>query len=372
MARRLPRIRGAPMKRRIAGLMVLALASTSCAALGFGGNCGDTELIAEFEQVTDLVENSNVQSRDVVIGSVQTIELDDWTARVHMCVNKDEQIPADSRAVIRTTSLLGEKFVDLQSPSQQGPFLSSGDIIPLERTGKATELEDVFARLATILGAGNLEKINEFTASQRNILEGKAGSIRKLLTDLREFTGVLSSRRTDISTAIDSLDNVSTTVLADRQTLESFLSSFGESSEILANQKGRLQDLLIALDEFSAVSMRLLDETEAGINKQFEKLRPVLATAIENSTNIERVLQTLATYAEWFPDSMPGDYLQLDVCQAPPDIYAQGKTCPQSDNGGRGVSDDRQAPLTIESESENRSETALEHILRQPLSGSDD
>lgn len=360
------------MKRRLAAFLVVTLTSTSCAALGFGGGCGDTELIAEFEQVSDLVENSNVQSRDVVIGSVDTIELDEWTARVHMCINKDEQIPEDARAVVRTTSLLGEKFVDLQSASQQPPFLRSGDIIPVERTGKATELEDVFARLAVILGAGNLEKINEFTASQRNILEGKAGDLRKLLTDLREFTDVLADRRTDISAALGSLDDVATTVLADRQTLESFLDSFGDSSAILADQKEGLQELLRALDDFSAVSLNLLDETEEGINEQFDKLRPVLRTLVENSSEITRTLQTLATYSEWFPDSMPGDYLQLDVCQAPPDYYGQGVTCPQSDQNDNprapGLSPSPLVPLDVTQESEN----AVEHILRQPLSGGDD
>jgi phospholipid/cholesterol/gamma-HCH transport system substrate-binding protein len=262
--------------------------------------------------------------------------------------------------------LLGEKFVDLNSESQNPPFLQSGDIIPLERTGKATDLEDVFARLATILGTGNLEQINEFTASQRKILEGKAGSLRTLLSDLREFTGVLASRRTDISSAIDSLDDVSTTVLADRQTLESFLESFGDSSAILAAQKEGLQDLLISLDEFSAISLSLLEETEEGINKQFDRLRPVLRTAVENSDNIVKTLRTLATYTEWFPESMPGDYLQLDVCQAAPHEYQQGVTCPQNDQ-----IDDPDAPSStgseVDVEWEEDDESAIEHILRRPL-----
>lgn len=354
------------MLRKVTLLLAISLTSTSCAALGFGGTCGDTELIAEFEQVGDLVENSNVQSRDVVIGSVQRIQLDEWTARVTMCINKDENIPADARATVRTTSLLGEKFVDLNSRSDGPPYLQNGDIIPRDRTGKATELEDVFARLATILGAGNLEQINEFTASQRKILEGKAGNLRKLLRDLREFTDVLASRRGDIASAIDSLDDVSTTVLADRGTLERFLDSFGDSSAILAAQKDGLQDLLIALDEFSAVSLSLLEETERGLNKQFDRLRPVLRTAVANSDEINKALKTLATYTEWFPDSMPGDYLQLDVCQAPPDQYQQGVTCPQNDR----IDDpDAAAPpahATSVSKDDD-AESVIERILRRPL-----
>ena len=355
------------MMRKLVLLVAFAMTSTSCAVLGIGGGCSDTSLIAEFEQVADLVENANVQSRDVVIGSIEKIELDQWTARVHMCINSDEQIPADARAVVRTTSLLGEKFVDLSSGDNEPPFLESGDIIPRARTGKATELEDVFAQLATVMGAGNLEQINTFTASQRKILEGKAGSLRKLLGDLRKFTDTLSKRRGDIGSAIDTLDDVSTTVLADRQTLESFLASFGDSSQILADQKEGLQDLLIALDDFSAVSLSLLKETEEGIYKQFDRLRPVLETAVDNSENIVKTLQTLATYTEWFPESMPGDYLQLDVCLAVPHEYEQGHTCPQNDKRDDPNSDQSPPSDPSDEDIEPEEPSAIEHILRRPL-----
>ena len=355
------------MLRKIGLLAVIALTSTSCAALGIGGGCSGTPLIAEFEQVGDLVENSNVQSRDVEIGNIEKIELAGWNARVHMCLDEGEHIPADARAVVRTTSLLGEKFVDLTSTTQHPPYLEAGDIIPLSRTGKATELEDVFARLAAILGTGNLEDINTFTKSQRTILEGNAGNLRQLLTDLRDFTDTLSSRRGDISTAIEGLNDVSTTVLADRDTLERFLASFGDAAGILADQKDGLRELLLALDDFSDVSLRLLDATEEGINKQFDRLRPVLQTAVENSDNVVKTLQTLATYSEWFPESMPGDYLQLDVCLAVPEQYHQGVTCPQNaKNDNPGILPEVGDPSADESPSQD-AESAIELILRRPL-----
>lgn len=365
------------MLRKMGLLIAIALTSTSCAALGITGGCDGTPLIAEFEQVGDLVENSNVQSRDVEIGNVDKIELDGWKARVHLCVDEGEQIPSDARAVVRTTSLLGEKFVDLTSTELEPPYLEDGDIIPLERTGKATELEDVFARLAAILGAGNLEDINTFTASQREILEGNAGNIRGLLSDLRDFTDTLSSRRGDISSAIEGLDDVSTTVLAERETLEQFLGSFGEAAGVLSDQKEGLQELLLALDEFSNVSLRLLNATEEGINKQFDRLRPVLRTVVANSDNVVKTLQTLATYAEWFPETMPGDYLQLDICQAVPHEYHQGVTCPQSvknDNPGGllpipGGEDGAQEGSAGDASTDD--ESAIEHILRRPLEGRD-
>ncbi|MDQ4124967.1 MAG: MCE family protein, partial [Actinomycetota bacterium] len=244
--------------RRTAFVALAGLLATSCAALGYAGKCGGTSVIANFEQVGDLVEAANVQSSDVVIGTVSKIELKGWDAAVTMCLDKDEQIPADVEARIRTTSLLGEKFVDLRPRTEGPPYLEDGAVLGTEDTGKATELEDVFAELAGILGSGNLEDLNRFTASQAEILRDNAGELRTVLAELREFTDTLATRKDDIGAAIDSLDNVARAVVDEQGVLKRFLDSFADSSGVLADQKGSLNDLLYSLDRFTRISVQLL------------------------------------------------------------------------------------------------------------------
>ena len=361
------------MMRRLSGLVAaLALATTSCAALGLTGSCGGTEVIANFEELGDLVEAANVQSADVKIGSITEIELDQstWHARVTMCLEAEEKVPADLEAVVRTTSLLGEKFIDLRPQSVGAPYLEDGAIIGIDRTSKATELEDVFAQLATILGTGNLEEINRFTAAQAKILGEHSGDLKEVLGRLRQFTDTLVGRKGDIAASIDSLDDVSRFALGNSATLQRFLDSFGDASSVLADQKEGLQQLLVSLDRFSDISIRLLHATEAGLTEQFTKLRPVLRTVVANSSNLRRAIKTLATFSDWFPETMPGDYLQLDVCQAI-ETTTQGKTCPQSDQR-----DDESAATGGDSEEDappppDNTSGDLETILRVPLGGRD-
>jgi phospholipid/cholesterol/gamma-HCH transport system substrate-binding protein len=351
--------------RRLAPLALTGLLATSCAALGYAGNCEGTSVIANFEQVGDLVEAANVQSSDVVIGTVQEIDLKGWEAAVTMCLDEGEQIPADVEARIRTTSLLGEKFVDLRPRTEGPPYLEDGAVLGVEDTGKATELEEVFAELATILGAGNLEDLNRFTASQAEILRDNAGELRTVLAELHEFTDTLAVRKDDIAAAIDSLDHVAREVVDEQGVLKRFLDSFADSSGVLADQKGSLNELLFSLDRFTRISVRLLEATEAGLDEQFRELRPVLRTVVRNSARVRKTIQTLAVFSQYFPESMPGDYLQLDVCQALPEQYGQGTTCPQSDGGeaGSGQSDDGGGVDGTRDVSE------LERLLRKPLEG---
>lgn len=343
-------------------LALVALLGTSCAALGYAGKCEGTSVIANFEQVGDLVEAANVQSSDVVIGTVSKIELKGWEAAVTMCLDGDEQVPADVVARVRTTSLLGEKFVDLRPRTEGPPYLEDGAVLGVEDTGKATELEDVFAELATILGAGNLEDLNRFTASQAEILRDNAGELRTVLAELHEFTDTLALRKDDMAAAIDSLDHVAREIVDEQGVLKRFLDSFADSSGVLADQKGSLNDLLFSLDRFTRVSVQLLEATEAGLDDQFRDLRPVLRTVVRNSARVRETIQTLAVFSQYFPESMPGDYLQLDVCQALPEQYGQGTTCPQADGGGS--SEDRSGGSgAIDEMSE------LERLLRKPLEG---
>jgi phospholipid/cholesterol/gamma-HCH transport system substrate-binding protein len=353
----------------IALLLVIAVLGSACTALGLGSSCSGTELIAKFEQVGDLVVGGNVQSSDVEIGSIQDIELDGWTARVSMCIDEGERIPADVEAVVRTTSLLGEKFVDLRPQSDGPPFLEDGDAIGLDQTSKATELEEVFAKLASILGTGNLEQINRFTSAQANILRDNADELKEVLSRFRSFSDVLAGRKDQIASSVDSLDSVAQTVLQDSDVLKRFLRSFAQSSTVLNDQREGLEDLLIALDEFSTISVQLLEQTESGLNRQFDDLRPVLRTAVDNSANVRKTLQTLATFTEMFPESMPGDYLQLDVCQAPPHHYSQGRTCPGAEGSGASTTAPRGSP-TAPTASNPPSSNVIEFILRAPLVGS--
>lgn len=330
---------------------------SSCAVLGFPQPCDGIEIIGNFDQVGDLVENANVQSSDVEIGTISKIELDGWEAQVTMCLHAGEKIPQDSLAVVRTTSLLGEKFVDLQPQSEGEPFLQDGDILDVDQTSKATELEEIFAKLAGVLGTGNLEQINRFTSAQATILRDHADELRSVLVDLRDFTDLLADRKTQIAGAVDSLDSVAATLLDQTPVLERFLESFADSSGVLADNKNGLRSLLFSLDRFTKVAVQLLEQTESGLNEQFADLRPVLSTLVANSANLRSALKTLATFTRYFPETMPGDYLQLDVCQAGEGDFGQGTECPQA------IGNDD--PDAVGSGAANGTEL----ILMQPLRG---
>ena len=99
---------------------------------------------------------------DVPVGRVDEIELgDDWTAVVTVTVNGDVDLPANAVAAIQQSSLLGEKYIELAAPGgvrSQGQ-LEDGALIPLERTNRNVEVEELLGALSLVLNGGGLAQL---------------------------------------------------------------------------------------------------------------------------------------------------------------------------------------------------------------------
>ncbi|MEY2469530.1 MAG: phospholipid/cholesterol/gamma-HCH transport system substrate-binding protein, partial [Actinomycetota bacterium] len=118
------------MRRRVSVAVMLV----ACLAASLLAGCArnSTKVTVVFSDSGDLQPRGSVQTADVRIGRIGSIRLTkDFKARVTLHINAGRNIPRNSAAILRTTSLLGEKFVELRAPGDptKGPFLKDGDVI---------------------------------------------------------------------------------------------------------------------------------------------------------------------------------------------------------------------------------------------------
>ena len=100
---------------RAVGVLLVALTMGTLLSACGGGTYSVT---ATFDDVGDLQKSGAVQVADVRVGKISSIKLtDDFRAKVSMAIEKSVHIPKNSEALVRTTSLLGEKFVELRPPT---------------------------------------------------------------------------------------------------------------------------------------------------------------------------------------------------------------------------------------------------------------
>jgi phospholipid/cholesterol/gamma-HCH transport system substrate-binding protein len=142
----------------LVGLFVLlGLAAVAYLSVKLGAGTmmsGETYLVeARFANAGGLNSGSSVMVAGVPVGQVEGIRMDsqDYSAIVIMRVMKSVKLPTDSMASIRTTGLIGDKFVSL-SPGADETYLEAGARITM--TESAVDIESLIGKMAF----GSVEK----------------------------------------------------------------------------------------------------------------------------------------------------------------------------------------------------------------------
>jgi phospholipid/cholesterol/gamma-HCH transport system substrate-binding protein len=316
-----------PYRRAAAAALVLA-SSVLGGACSFGRG-GAITVDAIFKDIGDLPRFANVQAADVKIGTVRSIKLDGYHARVSMRIDKDVPIPANAEALIRSTSLLGEKFIDLRPPegvSASPQILKDGDVIPIERTERIPGIDDAFIRLARLLEGGTSADLATVIHSSATILRGREEALGELFTELSRFSGVLAGHAPDVASAIDNLDHAFSTLAGGAETIARALSSSADATSILAQQQTQLDNLVGSLDRASAVLARYGKATRPASDAALKDLRRVLDQAMKATGDLDKTLSALARFVDLWPRAIPGDYIQLDIVltltQTPPSGFS--------------------------------------------------
>jgi phospholipid/cholesterol/gamma-HCH transport system substrate-binding protein len=284
-----------------------------------GADLGDDpyQLTIEFTDVVDLVPQSLVKVADVPVGTVADIAVGpDWTAQVTVLVNGDVALPPDAQARVRTTSLLGEKFVELLAPENAAPGrIADGATIPLLRTSRASEVEEVLGALSLLLNGGGIAQIRTIANELNRALEGNEPEIRALLDDLDTLVGALDDHKSEITRAIDEVNRLSITLRDRKGQIATVLEDLSPGLRELENQRGKLVDMLQALDRLSGVATDVLNRSRDDVVADLELLRPVLAKLVESGPDLVNSLSLLPTFpfSDGSVEAFAGDYSNLYV-----------------------------------------------------------
>ena len=98
------------------------------------------EVSAKFLKVGGLTVGSDVRINGIKVGTVVSQKLDsnDYTANVVLSIAPDIKLPKDSKAVIVSDGLLGDRFIKIE-PGRSEEFLQHGDVISNTKDFKTIE-----------------------------------------------------------------------------------------------------------------------------------------------------------------------------------------------------------------------------------------
>lgn len=275
------------------------------------------QVTAIFRNVQDLVAEASVRVAQVPVGSVTSISLDGYDARVVMRIKDSVHLPANAVAELKQTSLLGEKYVALGPPTAGPPVgtLRNGAVIPLSRTGRNPQVEEVFAALSGLLNGGGLPQLQTISVELANALTGREQQVRDVLRQFTTLVTSLDQHRAEVIRAIDALDRLSQTLAAQRQTIGTAIDALDPAMRVLADEEPQLNALLVNLSRLGQIGTQVINASQANTVADLQALQPVLYNLQLAGHNITGSLNLLLTYP--FPanttKAVLGDYTGLKI-----------------------------------------------------------
>ncbi len=187
-------------------------------------------IYAPFKDVSGLDINTKVKVAGVTIGVVRNIELKGSKAVVTLAVYKKYRIPKNSIALIKSKSLLGEKFLEIQF-GNSNKYLKNGDY--LTNTESAVDIGTLVKNINKVFNTQNRENITK--------------AIEKI---------------SDLSQHLDAMvqENRDTLKLAIQQARDA-MQNFNKSMDIIKNMvKENKQNVKLAIEN-ARYSMEKLNKT---------------------------------------------------------------------------------------------------------------
>ena len=205
-----------------------------------------------FGEATQLAQQADVRISGVPVGKVVKLELGPGQT-TDATIQLDERyapIPRDSRAILRSKTLLGETFVELTPGNKSDGLLPEGGMLPDSQVSKTVELDEIFRSLdprtrhsfqvwmqslaVGIAGRGqdinsafgNLAPFAEDTNTLLETLDDQNQAVQQLVRNTGTVFNALSARSDQLTSLIRNSNTVFGTIADRNQQLEETFRAF--------------------------------------------------------------------------------------------------------------------------------------------------
>lgn len=167
-----------------------------------------------------------------------------------------------------------------------------------------------------------MQQLKTISSELNQALAGNQPAVRDLLSRLGTLVSDLNTHRSDITAALDGLNQLSATLAARDQQIDTVLSDLSPGLSVLSDQRQQLVAMLQSLDTLSGVAVSTVNASQADLVADLKGLAPTLQRLADAGQDLPNSLQVLVTYpfTDQVLNGVKGDYLNtyLDLA-APPD-----------------------------------------------------
>ncbi len=304
------------MKRLVlalATILTVSACGTSAADLPLPGSKlsgASYEITAQMDDALNLAVGAPVKLNGVTVGRVNEVTAHDFIARISMDVRRSAQLHHGANIRLRSTTPLGELFVDV-TDKPDGDLLADGDLIGADDASAAPTVEDTLASASMLINGGGLGQLQTIVREANEALDGREGTARELLDKLNRTMDNINGSSAEIDATLDALADVSEVLHRRDTTIDKALVEVEPAARVLADSTDDLAKLLQSVDKLSSTTTRVVRETRADFLLTLQELGPVLDQMVSLKGQFGKGLDALVAFAEAIDKGVPGNYLNV-------------------------------------------------------------
>lgn len=302
------------MQRRVASVILVASMAVGATGCGGGSGGGDNDAAgrdycAILPDSVGLYEGNPVTQMGYQIGTIDKISPTPTSVRVDFSFKDDRAVPEGVTAVVRSTSILADRALELVGDYDSGPRLEPGQCVPMSRSFTPKSLSEVIGSANTFINGINPSDSSNIADTLGNVekaLRGNGAGINEILTTSSSLADNPDAAIGDLGSIVDKLSTLSGTLAQEREPIKQILNDavvtmpdFRRTVEGARDLAAPLSNLISAvsdievhggdqiqliLDEVSDV-VRVSSPHAHGLSTLFLGLAPYAINAVAKNVN---------------------------------------------------------------------------------------
>lgn len=255
---------------------------------------------AYFDEAGGLTTGAPVRVSGAPAGQVQSITLDEKGVLVTFTVADDIRLGDRTEAAIKTTSVLGNKVLDLTT---RGAETLSGTI-PVERTTSPYQLPDALGDLTTTISGLDTDQLSTSLAVLSQTLQDTPDDLRLAVAGVARFSETLNQRDAKLRELLANAAKA-TTVLGERT--DDIVRLISDTNALLAqlrSQSAALDEISTNISQLSRQLAGFIAENKTTLKPALDKLNGVLEILDNRKVQIQESIKGLAAYAMQFGETV--------------------------------------------------------------------
>lgn len=276
----------------IAICIVLVVVSSTYNKVGW--IMGTHRATAYVADAAGLKTGDEVHVAGMRVGTVRDLTIADGRVEVDFDIDRDVELGSDTRAQIKTDSLLGRRALAVFS---DGKGELPDRTIPLERTSTPYSLTDALGDVTKTVDELDTDKVTDALGEISKTLDAAGPETRGALDGITRLSKTLNDRDSQLQELLHKASE-STDVLGARA--DQFNQVVNDGNTLFAAldaRKRAIADLIRNVDSLSIQLSGLVQDNEAQLGPTLEKVDKVSDLLIRNKDDVDMGIRRMTPFA---------------------------------------------------------------------------